>query len=180
MANKRLTCHANTASTGKHSVDVTVESQPKGAIRLSFQLTGDLGQIRIPAPQPPAAVDGLWEHICFEVFIAVAGKANYYEFNFSPSGQWAAYAFSDYRMPDAWKASQAPTINFTQTHEHLHLEVVIHTDDLHQNIAGKSFQLGLTAVIEANDGSRSYWALHHPEVHPDFHHRAGFILSLNL
>jgi hypothetical protein len=179
MANKRLTCHINTVSTGKHHVDVNVESQPKGAIRLNFQLTGDLEQIRIPAPQPPAAVDRLWEHTCFEVFIAAAGKANYHEFNFSPSGQWAAYAFSDYRMPDAWKAGQAPTINFTQTHEHLHLDVVIHTDDLHQNLAGKPLQLGLTAVIEANDGSRSYWALHHPEVHPDFHHRAGFILSLN-
>jgi len=99
MANKRLTCHINTVSTGKHHVDVNVESQPKGAIRLNFQLTGDLEQIRIPAPQPPAAVDRLWEHTCFEVFIAAAGKANYHEFNFSPSGQWAAYAFSDYRMP---------------------------------------------------------------------------------
>jgi len=50
---------------------------------------------------------------------------------------------------------------------------------LPQNMAFKPLQLGLTAVIEANDGSRSYWALHHPEASPDFHHRAGFILSLN-
>jgi hypothetical protein len=50
---------------------------------------------------------------------------------------------------------------------------------LPQNSADKSLQLGLSAVIEANDGSRSYWALLHPESRPDFHHRAGFILSLN-
>jgi hypothetical protein len=37
----------------------------------------------------------------------------------------------------------------------------------------------LTAVIEAEDGSRSYWALHHPKACPDFHHRAGFICHLS-
>jgi hypothetical protein len=142
-------------------------------------LTGDLAQICILAPQPPAATDGLWEHTCFEVFVAVAGKANYHEFNFSPSGQWAAYSFSDYRVRSEWTVSQRPAISFVQTNEYLLLEAVIAAVDLPKNIAGKPFQLGLTAVIEANDGSRSYWALHHPEAHPDFHHRAGFILSLN-
>ena len=141
-------------------------------------MTGDLAQIRIPAPQPPAAVDGLWEHTCFEAFIAVEGKASYHEFNFSPSGQWAAYAFSDYRVRSAWTISQAPVINFAQSYGHLLLEAVIAAADLPQNIADKPLQLGLTAVIETNDGSRSYWALHHPEARPDFHHRAGFILRL--
>jgi hypothetical protein len=179
MVNENLTCHTDTVSTAVQTVQVKVESQPQGALHLSYELTGDLAQICIPAPQPSEAVDGLWEHTCFEVFVAVAGKANYHEFNFSPSGQWAAYAFSDNRVRSAWTASQAPTIRFVQTNEYLLLEAVIVAADLPNNIAGKPFQLGLTAVIEANDGSRSYWALHHPEAHPDFHHRAGFILSLN-
>ena len=34
--------------------------------------------------------------------------------------------------------------------------------------------LGLTAVIEAQDGHLSYWALHHPAAQPDFHHRGGW------
>jgi hypothetical protein len=177
--NNKLICHTNTVSTAVRSLHVNVESLAQGALRLSFQLAGDLAQICIPEPQPSEAVDGLWEHTCFEVFVAVAGKANYHEFNFSPSGQWAAYAFSDNRVRSAWTASQAPTIRFVKATEYLLLEAVIVAADLPNNIAGKPFQLGLTAVIETNDGSRSYWALHHPEAHPDFHHRAGFILSLN-
>jgi hypothetical protein len=179
MVNKRLICHTGTVCNAVLAVQVKVESVLQGALHLSYELTVDLAQIRIPAPEPPDAVDGLWEHTCFEMFVAVKGSANYHEFNFSPSGQWAAYAFSDYRVRSAWMASQSPAIRFAQTNGHLLLEAVIAAADLPQNISDKPFQLGLTAVIEANDGSRSYWALHHPEARPDFHHRAGFILSLN-
>jgi hypothetical protein len=179
MINKILTCHTGKVSNPVRTLQVKVEQSPQGDLRLNYELTGDLSQIHIPVPQPPIATDGLWEHTCFEMFVAVEDESVYHEFNFSPSGQWAAYAFSDYRVRSAWSVSQAPAISFAQTNGYLLLEAVIVTADLPQNIAGKPLQLGLTAVIEANDGSRSYWALHHPEAHPDFHHRAGFILSLN-
>ncbi len=58
----------------------------------------------------------------------------------------------------------------------LQLEAVIAAADLP---VGEPLELGLTAVIEEIDGSHTYWALHHPEARPDFHHRAGFTLSLN-
>ena len=179
MVNKRLICHTDTVCNAAQAVHIKVEPQPQGALRLNYELTGDLTQIRIPAPQLPDAVDGLWEHTCFEVFVAVAGNAGYHEFNFSPSGQWAAYGFSDYRVRSAWMVSQAPVISFARTNGHLLLEAIIAATDLPENIARKPLQLGLTAVIEANDGSRSYWALNHPETRPDFHHRAGFTLSFN-
>jgi hypothetical protein len=171
-----LICHAGTGNTAVTSLLVELQPLPEGRLRLRYELTGDLTQLRLPAQQAPAAVDGLWEHSCFEAFIAVEGDSGYHEFNFSPSGQWAAYAFSDYRVRSDWTVSLAPTIRFTQTDGHLLLEAVIAAADLPPNRASQPFQLGLTAVIEANDGSRSYWALHHPEAHPDFHHRAGFIL----
>jgi len=179
VCNKSLVCHPCTVSNAAIAVSIEVELRPQGDLHLSYVLTGDLAQIRIPAPQPPAAVDGLWEHTCFEAFVAVEGKAGYHEFNFSPSGQWTAYAFSDYRVRSPWMISQAPTISFTQSNGLLLLEAVIAAADLPLNMAGMPLQLGLTAVIETNDGSRSYWALNHPESRPDFHHRAGFILSLN-
>jgi hypothetical protein len=179
MDNKILICHPDTLPTAVLAVHVKVEPEPQGSLHLGYELTGDLAQIRIPAPLSPAAVNGLWEHTCFEVFVAVAGETGYHEFNFSPSGQWAAYVFSDYRVRRAWTAIQTPAISFTQTHGHLLLEAVIATADLPQSIDGKPLQLGLAAVIEASDGSLSYWALHHPEVRPDFHHRSGFILSLH-
>jgi hypothetical protein len=178
MVNKSLTCHVDTVCNAVQTLNVKIELQPEGALYLSYELTGDLAQIRIPAPQAPAVVDGLWEHTCFELFAAVEGEAGYHEFNFSPSGHWAAYAFSDYRVRSAWITSQAPAIRFAHSNVHSLLEAVIFADDLPQSSAGKPLQLGLTAVIEAEDGSRSHWALHHPKACPDFHHRAGFILSL--
>ena len=179
MVNQRLTCHTDTVTTAVWIVDVNIRPQPQGDLSLSYKLTGDLAKIRIPAPQPSIAKDGLWEHTCFEAFIAVEGESGYHEFNFSPSGQWAAYSFSDYRARSPWTASQRPAIRFVQSDRHLLLEAVIALGDLPRNMADKPLQLGLAAVIEASDGSCSYWALHHPEDRPDFHDRGGFILSLN-
>ena len=41
--------------------------------------------------------DVLWQHTCFEAFVAPAGAPGYHEFNFSPSLDWAIYRFSAYR-----------------------------------------------------------------------------------
>ena len=38
--------------------------------------------------------------------------------------------------------------------------------------------LALSAVIEAEDGQKSYWALAHPSDKPDFHHPQSFVLEL--
>ena len=39
-------------------------------------------------------------------------------------------------------------------------------------------RLALSAVVEADDGTLSYWALRHPPGRPDFHHADGFVLRL--
>jgi hypothetical protein len=39
--------------------------------------------------------------------------------------------------------------------------------------------MGVSAVIVARDGSRSYWALVHPAEKPDFHHPDAFALTLD-
>ena len=41
--------------------------------------------------------DELWQHTCFEAFVRASSGSEYYEFNFSPSTQWAVYRFTDYR-----------------------------------------------------------------------------------
>lgn len=38
-----------------------------------------------------------------------------------------------------------------------------------------AWQMNLTAVIEANDGTKSYWALAHPAGPPDFHNPDCFV-----
>ncbi|MBK1680650.1 hypothetical protein [Rhodocyclus tenuis] len=41
-----------------------------------------------------------------------------------------------------------------------------------------ALQLGLSAVVVRGDGDAAYFALQHPLERPDFHDRAGFVLSL--
>lgn len=105
--------------------------------------------------------------------MAVAGSPAYREFNFSPSGQWAAYAFSDYRQrAESRTPSVAPTIALRRFPDRLELEATLAPALLPE---GVNLELGLNAVIEAADGRLSYWALKHPAGAPDFHLRKGFM-----
>ncbi len=173
-----LICHASTACTAVECLKVEVETLLNGNLCLRYELTGDPAQLRIPFPQLPEMADGLWQHTCFEAFIAVEGDDRYHEFNFSPSGQWAAYAFSGYRTHCDWTASRTPGINFTLRNQRLLLEADIAAEDLPPNLLNKPFWMSLAAVIETVEGQHSYWALHHPAAKPDFHHRDGFVQPL--
>src|SRR4051812_5271916 len=51
----------------------------------------------LPEWQSPGRADGLWQTTCFELFLRPPRSEAYFEFNFSPSSQWAAYAFQGYR-----------------------------------------------------------------------------------
>ncbi len=179
MIECRLICHRGTPCPAINDFHVKLEWDVERNLHLSYQLFGSLTLLRIPALQPPAAVDGLWEHTCFEVFIAIEDEQGYHEFNFAPSGQYAAYGFNSYRLRSNWVIGHAPLISFSKSNDCYQLQTMIAAADLPVNTAGKPFRLGLSAVIELQDGNLSYWALHHPSEHPDFHHRDGFILSLN-
>jgi len=151
-----------------------------GNLTLRYEVQGNIDQLLIPEMQPPGEMDGLWQHTCFEAFIAVVEEAPYHEFNFSPSSQWAAYAFDDYRLQKEWRIQHAPVLHYVRTDHSLVLTTVISEVDLPCNPHNQPYRLGLSAVLETNMGELSYWALFHPSGKPDFHHRNGFTLSLNL
>jgi hypothetical protein len=44
--------------------------------------------------------------------------------------------------------------------------------------ADTNWQLGLSAVLEEKDGTKSYWALAHPGEKPDFHDAGCFAAHL--
>ena len=186
MITEALICYPSNQKSPVNGIQVTLHHEPQGDLRIHYELTGRIDQIKVPGLQPSEPVDGLWAHTCFELFIAVNDEDGYYEFNFSPSTQWAAYAFSDYRVRNTdWHLTHAPIIDVTQTPTHLHLNVRIAAADLpvlksKLLTSNSSIQLGLTAVIETNTGQHAYWALKHPEDQPNFHHRAGFITLSNL
>ena len=140
---------------------------------LSYSLTGEIHKLRIPPPRTARIVERLWQHTCCELFVASAGEAAYHEFNFSPSGEWAAYAFTGYRSGAALCGEEfAPGISLKRSASALLLECRVRI------AAAPRLNLGVSAVIEALDGKLSYWALRHPPGKPDFHHRDAFALEL--
>ncbi|MEA3192528.1 MAG: hypothetical protein QOD26_861 [Betaproteobacteria bacterium] len=142
---------------------------PSGVLAVSFILDADLERLRIPARRPARFADGLWRHTCFEVFLARKGSRAYREYNLSPSGEWASYAFRKYRLrQDA--SAKSPRPRLRRIGRTLRLDGTIE--------AKGPLRIGLSAVIEEKSGALSYWALRHPPGKPDFHHRRAFALEL--
>lgn len=142
---------------------------PSGALAVSFILDADLDRLRIPVRRAARFVDGLWRHTCFEVFLARKGSRAYREYNLSPSGEWASYAFRKYRLRDE-AGAESPRSRMRRVGRTLRLDGTIK--------AKGALRIGLCAVIEEKSGALSYWALRHPPGQPDFHHRRAFALEL--
>ncbi len=177
-----LLCHPMTSAPMVRALEAGVTRAADGGLLFNYRLTGDMSRLLIPTPQPEGRSDGLWEHTCFEAFIGIAGSSVYREFNFSPSGQWAMYAFSGYRLPEVTATPDtAPQISALLTEGRLELSALLTGDALAPEAGVAALQIGLSAVIESRDtvdGNRSYWALRHPASRPDFHHREAFVLDL--
>jgi hypothetical protein len=115
--------------------------------------------------------DGLWRTTCFELFLMFDDDERYVEFNFSPSSQWAAYAFDGYREGMAALGRDvAPDIE--------PLSDGIKVDCDLGGLPPGLLRMALTAVIEEEGGRKSFWSLAHPPGAPDFHHAACFVARL--
>src|SRR5688572_32020626 len=155
------------------AVDVALD--PAGRLDLHYRLSGDLADLRLPEPREPARTDGLWRHSCFEAFVAQVGGPQYWEFNFSPSGAWAAYHFSAYREGMAPLMRGSPPVSRTLVaDDRLEMQVGVDLSWLTRSTGGFGLRLGLAAVVEDKAQVLSYWALKHPAEKPDFHHADGF------
>ncbi len=126
---------------------------------------------------PPAAQSGrgedLWQTTCAELFIVDSG-GSYREFNFSPSGQWAAYKFAGYRTRTGdYDPVRTPEIAMDVGHSVLTITVFLAAEEFAQ-----STHVALTAIVEEQRGRQSYWAHHHPGAKPDFHNPACFVLPV--
>jgi hypothetical protein len=170
MPSAALEPHPATPSAILRSVTVRIE-RTEEAWRALYVLEGEIGKLRIPERRAPRAAERLWQHTCCELFIARPGESGYREFNFSPSTQWAAYAFERYRARAA-TLEVSPRIELRQTAQRLELEASLPWKE-----SGKRI-VGLSAVIEEQGGALSYWALKHAPGKPDFHHRDAFALEL--
>jgi hypothetical protein len=174
-----LKCHPETKNRAVREIEARICWIGVQALAINYILKGDLTQLRIPPPRPPCKTDRLWQHTCFEAFVSVKGKAEYYEFNFSPSGEWAAYSFQRYRDGTPLEDSAlVPGVTVRNGADRLDLDAVVRVDRLPQIQSHAWLQLALSAVIEDQSGKLSYWALSHPCGKPDFHHPDSFVLEL--
>jgi hypothetical protein len=170
-----LACHPQTPSQAIHGIDVVVGGAASDILTLTFVLEGDLSGLRIPEPQPSRQVHSLWRHTCCEAFVMAGEGPGYREFHFSPSGEWAVYAFRSYREGGELEGELAPGIVVHRSGDRLELHAEIRPVFLP---SGRSLRLGLSAVVEDADGMLSYWALRHHPGKPDFHHTDAFALQL--
>ena len=110
-----LVCHPQTPSKAIRGIDVVVGGMASGILTLAYALEGDLSGLRIPEHQPSRRVHGLWRHTCCEAFVMAEEGPEYREFNFSPSSEWAAYAFRGYREGGELEVEIAPGIVVRRT-----------------------------------------------------------------
>lgn len=168
-----LICHPDTPSG---SVDrIRVSFMPSGyePTLLEYRVFAG-GPMVLPAPGRPKRRDRLWESTCFELFAHPEDDDSYIEFNVSPSRAWAAYQFESYRKGMRELSIAPPKIDFRTDVTGCSLRAEIGV------IAPWASQcrVGLSAVIEEADGTKSYWALAHSPGAPDFHHPDCFALEL--
>lgn len=149
-----------------------------GALRFEYRLRGELARLALPPRAPPQRTDRLWEHTCFEAFVATGTGTGYFELNFSPSTHWAAYVFDEYRQGmRPLPLTAPPSIALAAANDTL---TVTGSVELGAFAAAPwPWRVGLTAVVADREGRRGYYALRHPRAAPDFHDAAGFAVLLD-
>lgn len=170
-----LALHPDSLFDAAAGIDVDVARPRGGTLVLRYLVSGRTRDLVLPPAAAPARTDGLWRHTCFEAFVRVPPDAAYYEFNFAPSTQWAAYRFDGYRSGmRVANGIGAPHIEVRSNGGRYELQASLELD-----LPGDTpWRLGLSAVIEEKSGRLSYWALAHPSGKPDFHHPDCFALEL--
>lgn len=146
-----------------------------------YSVQGDMSRLRIPPQRTAQRADELWKHTCLEAFLVTDDAPGYYELNFSPSGEWAAYRFSAYRTGMTPAAGvEAPTTCVAREASALRVEVAMAVAAIREaRRTATPLKMALAAVIEDGEGRVSYWAQRHPPGKPDFHHPDGFALEIS-
>ena len=170
MTRYSLTPHPDHPLLGVSGVTVDVRVIDGGGVLLTYAVDGGKA---VMWPERTSAVrsDGLWRTTCFELFLMFDDEEHYVEFNFSPSGAWAAYAFDGYR--DGMADLPRDVIP--------HVERTVDGVAVDCDLGGLphgELLMSLTAVIEEQGARRSFWALQLPPGAPDFHHRYCFAARL--
>ena len=155
------------------SVDHASSLGPVATTNIWFGVGAPASRFVIPQSEDPGRKDELWRTTCFEAFLQRAGEEPYREWNFAPSGDWAAYDFSAYRENMAEAEVRPPYVRMEDNFTWFSLGATIAVE------AGPEWRLGLSVILEEQDGTKSYWALAHADGEkPDFHAADCFVAKL--
>jgi hypothetical protein len=169
-----LRLHPDSICVAATDLEVEIARPQPDRLILTYVVRGTISDLLLPPTVTSTRADELWQHTCFEAFVRPLAGSGYYEFNFSPSTQWAAYRFDSYRngMRIATEID-TPNIEIESSAERYKLRASLKLASLPSPI-----RLGLSTVIEETNGRKSYWALAHPPSKADFHHSDCFALEL--
>jgi len=174
-----LVRHPHSPSHAVEALEVHVVRTAERKLSLHYAVLGDLARISIPAPAIRRIGWKLWRQTCCEVFLRANDAEPYPEFNFSPSGEWIAYAFTRYREVAALTDdSLDPQVLVEPRPGRLALYALVNLPRLGAAYGRGPVHVGLAAIIDEQDGGQSYWALRHAPGKPDFHQRDAFALEL--
>ena len=171
-----LRCHPASLCEPVREIRVAAQRLSESELKINYQLLGGVSSIIVPDLSEASRRDELWRHTCAEMYIGVPESEAYFEFNFSPSAQWAAYEFTSYRQGMRAADCIAPQIVTTRSEHELLMIVMVSLPAQLESFT--RLQIGISTVIEESVGQCSYWALRHDADRPDFHNRDGFVLNL--
>ena len=172
-----LQLHPNARCGAAITVEAEARRPRPDALRLTYVVTGAVGDLWVPEPAGFARTDELWKRTCFEAFLLPGPGQAYVEFNLAPCRRWATYRFDTYRegMRDAADVTPSEiTVDSSDGRLELSASIALPASES----AAPVWRLGLTAVIEEANGNVSHWALGHPSPQPDFHNALSFVHEL--
>lgn len=168
----RLIPHPDTPPRGIRSIAARWYQPGNGTLLLRWHVDG-VESLAVPPYSGKGRADDLWTTTCFELFLRDRA-GGYREFNFSPSGRWAAWRFTGYREGMEHAEMADPPEMAGDSGAFLYALTVT----VPMAVLDGADAAGMSAVIEEKDGTKSYWALAHAPGKPDFHDPACFALSL--
>ena len=175
----KLSPHPRTPGLNGLRMSVDVTRRAGMRLHLWYFASGNSG-LRLaaasPRPGSPVRRDEIWRNSCCELFIR-AGHG-YYELNFAPNGDWAAYHFTGYREGRTMPELVSPVVESHRRGDAWHLQARVDLSGRDGIDPQGPWALALSAVVDAKNGDVSYWSLAHPTDKPDFHHPGSFLLTL--
>ena len=146
-------------------------------IAIKCLLSGEYEKVKLTPTSPnPQRTDKLWERTCFELFVSGTDRPDYWEYNLSPSRDWAVFSFTDYRQnkTDELSIDNIAINTHLEDGESVCLNALL---PLPEALIAQKLQIGVSAVIQDNNDVIYYYALTHPATQADFHDKNSFIIT---